>query len=312
MDLQLTKRLRLGASSCLLGETVRYDGAHKRDHWIADRFGAFTEWVRVCPEAEAGLGIPRPKIQLERTDDGLRVAEVEAGVDHTARLQTWADGRLRDLDPAELDGWVFKARSPSCGVTGVEVFENGEAVDRAPGFFARRLMELDPLLPTCTEDDVQVPEARRHFLERAQTRARWRGLIASLPRVDDARAARLEQFLARHELLFVCRGTERPAFDLCASDAGALSMLGRLVFESLHPAPTVAGHVRALTRVFDRLNDLDVHARTGLGILIDQVERGQCDVEVPRQLARGLVLRFGDDHLCRQHYLDPASVTPLP
>jgi len=312
MDLELATRLRLGASSCLLGDEVRYDGAHKRDHWIVDRFGAFTEWVRVCPEAEAGLGVPRPKIQLERKADDVRIAEVESGIDQTSRLQSWAETRLGGLDVADLDGWVFKARSPSCGVEGVAVHDGGNEVDRAPGFFAQRLLEVDPLLPTCTEEDVQVPEARRHFLERAQTRARWRCLIATLPTDGNARAQAIDDFLARHMLLLVCREQTRPDFDLCAADAAGLTLLGALLRERMHAEPTRAGHVRALSSIFDALTKADVHARAGLGILIDQVERGESDVEVPRQLARGLVLAHGDAAMCGQHYLDPVSITPRP
>lgn len=312
MDLELTRRLRLGVSSCLLGESVRYDGGHKRDHWIVDRFGAFTEWIRVCPEAEAGLGVPRPKIQLERDGDRTRITEVDARVDHTATLQSWADGRLGALDLRDVDGWILKARSPSCGLRDVAVFEARAEVDRAPGFFAARLQELDPHLPTCSEEDVQVPEARRHFLERAQTRARWRRRIASLPDDADARARALEEFLARHALLLTCREQTRPEFDLCASDAGALTVVGHLLLERMHAPPTTAGHVRALTAIFDGLTKADAHARVGLGILIDQLERGEADAEVPRQLARGLVLAHGDAALRRQHYLDPVSVTPRP
>jgi len=47
---------RLGISACLLGEKVRYDGAHKRDHFLTDDFGCFVEWFPVCPEVEIGMG----------------------------------------------------------------------------------------------------------------------------------------------------------------------------------------------------------------------------------------------------------------
>lgn len=308
MDLTLSTRMRLGVSSCLLGEAVRYDGAGKFDHWVADRFGPMVEWTRVCPEAEAGLGIPRPKIQLERAGDALRVREVEAGTDHTDRLHGWADERLDALDPMSLDGYVFKARSPSCAVAGVDVFDGEEVVDRARGFFVERLLAIDPLLPVCDEDDVQVPELRRHFLERAQVRARWRAFVADLPTDADARAKRLETFLVRHELLLVSRGAGPIDFDLCANDAGALQALGRLLAERMHAPPTVEGHVAALARLHDRLADASGHERAGLAILIDQAERGESDVEVPRQLARGIVLRAGDDWSRAQHYLDPVPV----
>ena len=240
------------------------------------------------------------------------VREIEARTDHTDRLHAWADGRLGEGDLEALDGYVFKARSPSCGVEGVDVFDGDEAVDRAPGFFARRLLARDPLLPTCTEDDVQVPERRRHFLERAQTRARWRAFVTELPADDATRAKALETFLRRHELLLVCREQSPVDFDLCADDAGALRLVGTLLLERMHAEPTLAGHVAALARLHDGLNGATHDERAGLAILIDQLERGESDVEVPRQLARGMALRAGDDWSRAQHYLDPfPTVIPL-
>ena len=56
--------LRLGISRCLLGETVRFDGGHKRDAFLTDILGRYVEWVPVCPEVEAGLGTPREAMRL--------------------------------------------------------------------------------------------------------------------------------------------------------------------------------------------------------------------------------------------------------
>ncbi len=44
-----TQKIRLGVSACLLGQTVRYDGGHKRDPFLIDTLGPFVEWVPVCP-----------------------------------------------------------------------------------------------------------------------------------------------------------------------------------------------------------------------------------------------------------------------
>src|SRR5689334_597763 len=49
--------VRVGISSCLLGEAVRFDGGHKRDAFLTDTFGRFVEWVPVCPEVESGRGL---------------------------------------------------------------------------------------------------------------------------------------------------------------------------------------------------------------------------------------------------------------
>ena len=57
--------VRLGISSCLLGQEVRFDGGHKRDAFLVEVFGRYVDWVPVCPEVEIGLGVPRETMRLE-------------------------------------------------------------------------------------------------------------------------------------------------------------------------------------------------------------------------------------------------------
>src|SRR5881398_2848893 len=82
--------IRIGISSCLLGETVRFDGGHKRDAFLSDTFGRFVEWVPICPEVECGLGTPRESMRLVRSADELRLLTVKTGVDKTAPLAEYA------------------------------------------------------------------------------------------------------------------------------------------------------------------------------------------------------------------------------
>ena len=120
--------LRLGVSSCLLGEKVRYDGGHKWDRFVADQLGAFVEWVPVCPEVEAGMGVPRPPVRLVRRGKSLAMLEVESGRDHTRTLERFADKRVLELRALDLCGYILKRDSPSCGFDGVKVYDdNGEA-----------------------------------------------------------------------------------------------------------------------------------------------------------------------------------------
>ena len=62
----IRRPVRVGISSCLLGEAVRFDGGHKRDAFLTETFGRFVEWVPVCPEVECGLGTPRESMRLVR------------------------------------------------------------------------------------------------------------------------------------------------------------------------------------------------------------------------------------------------------
>ena len=75
--------IKIGVSSCLLGEQVRFDGGHKRSDFLVDTLGGFVEFVPVCPEMEIGLGTPREPIRL--TEDG-RLVNRSGTADHTVSM----------------------------------------------------------------------------------------------------------------------------------------------------------------------------------------------------------------------------------
>ena len=140
--------LRLGVSSCLLGNPVRFDGGHKRNRFVTDDLGLWVEWVSVCPEAEAGLGTPRPALRLERKDGQVHLLEIKSRKDHTRRMQRFASQRVRALRALELSGFVLKRDSPSCGMTRVKIYEShGMARRDGRGLFAAALLEASPNLP---------------------------------------------------------------------------------------------------------------------------------------------------------------------
>ena len=82
--------VRLGVSSCLLGERVRFDGGHKRDQFLVDLLGRFVEWVPVCPELESGMGAPREALRLTLRHTALRLVTAKTGQDQTAVMRQYA------------------------------------------------------------------------------------------------------------------------------------------------------------------------------------------------------------------------------
>src|SRR5882762_6974511 len=119
--------LRLGVSSCLLGEEVRFDGGHKRDRFLTDLLGRYVEWVPVCPEVEVGMGVPREALRLVGTPASPRMIGLRSGDDYTARMRRFATERVRALAALDLGGYVFKKDSPSCGIERVRVYGAGGA-----------------------------------------------------------------------------------------------------------------------------------------------------------------------------------------
>lgn len=168
----MSEKIKIGISACLIGERVRYDGGHKLDPLIADTLGTYFDFVPVCPEAEAGLGVPREPMQLMDGPDSPRLVTLETRMDHTARLLDWMAKRLPELEKEDLRGFILKARSPSCGLT-VQVFRaDGQPAGMGAGLFARAFMERFPAVPVTDEEDMHDPGLRESFIERVSAYAK--------------------------------------------------------------------------------------------------------------------------------------------
>jgi uncharacterized protein YbbK (DUF523 family) len=171
--------LRIGISACLVGQEVRFDGGHKRDRLLMEIFGPDVQWVTVCPEVEVGMSTPREPLRLERDAGRVRMVTVETRVDYTERMEAWSRKRLAELSRLELDAYVLKSDSPSCGKDGVKLFDYGRAPSReGTGLFARALMAAMPLLPVEDEARFRDPDVRKDFLARIGAYRESRGLRA--------------------------------------------------------------------------------------------------------------------------------------
>ena len=170
--------IRIGISSCLLGEAVRFDGGHKRDTFLTETFARFVEWVPVCPEVECGLGIPRESMRLVRTDNGVRLITVKTAVDLTDQLETYAQRRVAELESENLCGYVLKNDSPSCGLERVKIYDaRNVAAKSGRGIFAASLVERFPNLPVEEEGRLSDSRLRENFIERVFAYWRLQGLL---------------------------------------------------------------------------------------------------------------------------------------
>ncbi len=160
-------RIKLGISSCLLGERVRYDGGHKHDHYLTDTLGKYIDWVPVCPEVECGLPVPREAMRLIGDPEAPRLVTRFSGVDHTDRMLTWAAKKVGELEKEDLCGFIFKSRSPSSGYRGVEVYSgSGIKECRGTGLFAAAFIKYFPLVPVEDDERLQDPKILDVFMER--------------------------------------------------------------------------------------------------------------------------------------------------
>ncbi len=188
-------KIIVGISSCLLGQEVRYDGGHKYNSYIERTLGQYFEFRPFCPEVEAGLGTPRPAVQLRETEFGLRCVGVkDPQMDVTERLQAASERQAEWL--GGLCGYILKKDSPSCGMQRVKVYTKETPERVGAGLFAGYLQKNFPTLPVEEEGRLGDPGLRENFIQRVFVRQRWQRLC-SKPLTAHA----LMQFHSRHKLI---------------------------------------------------------------------------------------------------------------
>ena len=301
--------IRLGISACLLGESVRFDGGHKRDPFLTETFGPLVEWVPVCPEVECGLGTPRESMRLVRVDAGIRLLTVRTAVDLTGQLQQYSQRRVGELESEDLSGYVLKRDSPSCGMERVKIYGGQGAPARSGrGLFAASLMERFPALPVEEEGRLGDPRLRENFVERVFAYWRLRGLFSGRWNLGS-----LVAFHTAHKLILMAHSPEayRTLGRLVAQAHGVPRHdLQRRYSERFMSALTVIATPRRHVNVLQHMagyfkNLLDPESKAELAATIDDYRRGLVPLIVPITLVRHHVRVHGIPYLAGQLYLDP-------
>ena len=155
----------VGVSRCLLGDAVRYDGDSKANTIVIEQLGKLFELLPVCPEVEAGLSVPRPPVQLSGSiDHPLMTGRNDPGLDVTELMQRYCSSRPAELN--RLCGFVFKSRSPSCGLYSTPVFIDGNCVSESGrGMFARAMTSTYPELPVIEERELEAANKYEQFID---------------------------------------------------------------------------------------------------------------------------------------------------
>ncbi len=155
----------VGVSQCLLGHAVRYDGDSKPDSIVIEQLAELFELVPVCPEVEAGLAVPRPPVRLTGNVEPPRMTgRDDAALDVTELMQDYCQTRPAQLQ--HLCGFVFKSRSPSCGLYSTPIFVDGNCItETSRGLFARAMTRAYPLLPVIEESELGVADSYQHFID---------------------------------------------------------------------------------------------------------------------------------------------------
>ncbi|MFT5698277.1 MAG: hypothetical protein ACI8ZB_001131 [Desulforhopalus sp.] len=302
------EKIKIGISSCLLGNKVRFDGGHKHDKYIASTLGAFFDFVPVCPEVECGLSIPRESMRLVGTPESPRLITNKTATDLTNTMNHWAAGRVEQLAEENLCGFIFKSKSPSSGMERVKVYDkNNVPQGTGVGLFAQAFMDRFPILPVEEEGRLHDMILRENFIESVFVYKRWRNTV------DYFTAKKLVDFHTSHKLLLRAH-SEKHYRELgrIVAQAGTLNpeQLVASYQENLMAAmglkPTVKKHVNVLMHMMGHFKkQLTSDEKQELLEVIERFSNAHIPLIVPITLLNHYVRKYNETYLQQQYYLNP-------
>ncbi len=302
-----SEKIQLGISSCLLGEKVRFDGGHKKDGFIVNHLAPFCEFQGFCPEMAIGLGVPRETIRLVMNEDEeIRVVGTKnPDLDVTDKLHRSASEQQGWVQ--DLQGYIFKKDSPSCGMERVKFYKNNHPMRKGGvGQFAAVIMQNNPLLPIEEEGRLNDYPLRENFFQRVYIYREWqmlsqnltpRGLVEFHSRIKYVLMSR-SQTLYR-ELGRVIANIPKKGLREFAENYMAQVMQG------LKKVSTRKNHVNVLQHIQGYLKKhIESDDKFELNALIDEYRRHKIPLIVPLTLLRHHFRKNPDDYIANSWYLN--------
>ncbi len=304
--------IKIGVSSCLLGKEVRYNGGHSHDRYVTGTLGQHFTFVDVCPEVEAGFGIPRETLRLVGDPDVPRLMTTKTKKDFTDQMQNWAKGRVTELEKEDLCGFIFKKGSPSSGMERVRVYsDSGMPSNRGSGMFARAFMDHFPLIPTEEDGRLNDSTLRENFIERIFALRRWRLMAAERKSLGN-----LVAFHTAHKLQIMSHSVKH------YREMGRLVAQGKeldiqslydqyeaFYMQALSMKATVKKNVNVLQHMAGYFKkQLSKDEKHELQEVIEQYHQSFTPLIVPVTLFNHYIRKYDQEYLKNQYYLNPHPI----
>lgn len=293
--------INIGISSCLLGNNVRFDAGHKRNAYINNVLSKHFDFKSFCPEMAIGLPAPRKPIRLVDKNDIIDIIEPSSGESYLTKLQNYAN----EMHPSELDGFIFKKDSPSCGAFRVKTYhENGNRLHNdGVGGFAGQFMKNFPNIPVEEEGRLNDLELRNNFIQRVFLYHE----IKSIYSINE-----LIQFHTRNKFIFsayhqiFAKGLGR----LIASYNPEKSFLElkeeyvELLMIGTKRPPKRTNQVNAMFHILGYLkHSISKEEKKDVIGLIEKYREGKIDIVEPLSIIKYLVRHNGSEYIKEQEYI---------
>ena len=294
-------------SRCLGFARCRWNGLTISDEFV-ERLKPYVEFLTVCPEVEIGLGVPRDPVRQVLKDKVLRLMQPATKADVTSKMRKFCKEYLSSIK--EIDGFILKSRSPSCGIKEVKVYpsiEKSSALKKSSGFFGTAVIDMFPHLPIEDEGRLRNFVIREHFLKRLFTLARF-SAIKKTKKMKD-----IVQFQAENKFL------------LMAYNQVEFRIMGRIVanhekksvarvyedyeshlFKALAKTPRYTSYINVLMHAMGHFSDkLNKQEKSFFLDLMGKYRRGKAPLSTDMDVLMSWAVRFGEKYLLDQTFFKP-------
>lgn len=298
---------KIVVSKCLEFSPCRYDGS-KISASIVDKLKAHVEFIPVCPEVEIGLGIPRESMRIIDVNGKEELIQPKGGRNLTKKMDSYSKEYLNRL--MDIDGFLLKSRSPSCGIKDVKVYseiEKSPVLRKTNGHFSRKVLEKFPFAATEDEGRLENFTIRAHFLTKLYTLADFRKVK------QEGTIKALIQFQSINKYLFMAYSqsslkelgrltanhAQKPIGDIFVEYEQGLSELLRV--------PTSANsNINVLEHIFGYMSkQLSKTERDHFLELVEEYRIEKVPLHTPVSLLKSWALRFEQHYLLTQTYFEP-------
>ena len=302
------KTIRVGISTCLLGENVRYDGGHKRDRYMTDVLSDYFDWEIICPELEVGMGVPREAVRLVDNVASPRMVGIQTQTDWTKRMNDFSEKKIEQLRKKNLCGYIFKSDSPSCGIERVKVYAGKESPNKnGRGLFADAFMKAFPSIPVEEEGRLNDAKLRENFIVRVFAYSRLQELFSSFSRKA------LVQFHSEHKFLLLAHSPKHyTQLGQLVAKVGSYSVkefqqqYSALFMEALKIKTTSKKNMNVLQHIFGYISDkLSSEEKNDILSTLNDYHRELIPLIVPTTLLSHYAKKLNIKYICEQVYLSP-------
>lgn len=295
-------------SRCLEFDKVRYNGDVIPNEVIR-QLEPYVEFIKVCPEVEIGLGVPRETIRIVMEDDKRKLIQPSTDRDITEDMNQFSKQFLDQLP--EVDGFILKNRSPSCGITDAKYYsgtkKDSQVVKKDAGLFSSHVVEQYRNLAIEDEGRLQNFIIREHFYTKLFLLANFRVIKQqrSMKELVKFQTNNKYLFMAYDQTLLKKMGNvvaNHQKKDITQVLADYEELLGQL----LHKAPKTTSHINVCEHIMGYFSkELTSEEKHYFLEMLAKYREKKLPILSVTSVLKSWVVRFKQNYLEGQTYFNP-------